>query len=82
MSSSGILTVMHCVENIPPLFVYLAITKVVATFIIDCTVIVSDGINLFQTTLDKQYSKIIKQIVIPLKGIIKISHNQYLKFYN
>jgi len=70
VSSGGILTVLDCVENIPPSFIYLTITKVVTTFIIDSTVIISDGIHLFQITLDKNFLKIIKQVVTPLKGNI------------
>jgi len=61
---------MHCVENIHPSFIYLAVTKTIATFIIDHTVILSDSVNLFQITLDKQFSKIVKQVVTQLKGTI------------
>lgn len=70
MSSDGILIIMHCVENIHPSFIYLAVTKMVAAFIVDHTVILSDGIHLFQITLDKQLSKIVKQVVTQLKGTI------------
>jgi len=66
---------MHCVENVPLSFIYLAITKVITTFIIDSTVIVSDGIHLFQITLNKQFSKIVKQVITPLKGTIQILNN-------
>lgn len=72
MSSSGIVTVMHCIENIPSSFIYLTVTKVDTAFIVDYTVIISNGINLFLITLDKQFSKIVKQVVTPLRGIIKI----------
>lgn len=75
VSSNGILTVMHCVENIPTSFIYLAVTKIVTTFIVDQTVILSDGVNLFLITLDKQYSKIVKQVVTQLKGITLILNN-------
>jgi len=61
---------MNCVENIHPSFIYLAVTKTVATFIVDHTVILSDGIHLFQITLDKLFSKIVKQVVTQLKGTI------------
>lgn len=70
MSSNGILIIMNCVENIHPSFIYLAVTKTIATFIIDHTVILSDSVNLFQITLDKQFSKIVKQVVTQLKGTI------------
>lgn len=71
MSSSGILSVMYCSDNIPSSLIYLPVTKVDTVFIVDYTVIVSDGINLFQITLDKQLSKIVKQVVTSLKGIIQ-----------
>lgn len=70
ISSTGIIMVMHCVEDIPSSFIYLAVTEVVAVFIFDHTVILSDGVNLFLITLDKKFSKIEKQVVTPLKGII------------
>lgn len=70
MSSDGILIIMDCVENIHPSLIYLAVTKMVAAFIVDHTVILSDGIHLFQITLDKQVSKIVKQVVTQLKGTI------------
>lgn len=72
MSSDGVLTVVHCVENIDSTFVYLAVTKTVATYIVDHTLILSDGVNLFLITLDKQFSKIDKQVVTLLKGIILV----------
>jgi len=68
VSSNGILIIMHCVENINPSFIYLAVTKTIATFIVDHIVILSDGIHLFKITLDKQFSKIVKQVVTQLKG--------------
>lgn len=68
MSYSGILSIIDCVQNIPSTFIHLAVTKVVAVFIVDLTVIVSDGVHLFLITLDKQFSKIVKQVVTPLKG--------------
>lgn len=72
LSSSGILIIMHCIENITPSFIYLAVTKTIASFIVDHTVILSDGVNLFLITLDKQLSKIVKQVVTQLKGTILI----------
>lgn len=60
--------VLPCDENVPPSFVYLTVTKVVSVFIVDHTVILSDGINLFLITLDKHFSKIVKQVMTPLKG--------------
>lgn len=63
---------MHCVENIPSSFIYLTVTKVVAVFIFDNTVVISDGVYLFLITLNKQFSTIIKQVVTPLKGIFLI----------
>jgi len=63
---------MHCIENITPSFIYLAVTKTIASFIVDHTVILSDGVNLFLITLDKQLSKIVKQVVTQLKGTILI----------
>lgn len=71
VTSSGILMVMQCCENIPPSFIYLAIVNVVTTIVIDQTIILSDGVNLFLTTLDNQFSKIIKQVITSLKGIIE-----------
>lgn len=68
VSSSGILTVMYCTENIPSSFIYLEVTQVVTVIIVDHTVIVSNGIYLFLITLDKQFLKIVKQVVTPLKG--------------
>lgn len=62
--------VIQCVENIAPSFIYLAVTEVVSVFMIDNTIILSDGVNLFVITLDKQFSKIEKQFVTPLKGTI------------
>lgn len=62
--------VIHCVENIPPSFIYLAVSKVASVFIIDNTIILSDGVNLFIITLDKQFKKIIKQFVTSAKGTI------------
>lgn len=59
---------MQCVINIPTSFIYLTVTKVVTALIVDHTVIVSDGVHLFKITLDKQFSKIVKQVVTPLKG--------------
>ncbi|KAL4131403.1 hypothetical protein QTP88_008719 [Uroleucon formosanum] len=76
MSSDGILIIMHCVENIHPSLIYLAVTKMVAAFIVDHTVILSDGIHLFQITLDKQVSKIVKQVVTQLKGVISLCRFQ------
>lgn len=72
MSSNGILIIMHCVENIHPSYIYLAVTKTVATFIVDHTVILSDGVHLFLITLDIPLSKIVKQVVTQLKGTILI----------
>lgn len=72
MSSDGIFIVVHCVENVDSAFIYLAVTKTVATFIVDHTVILSDGVNLFFISLDKQFSKIVKQTVTQLKGTILI----------
>lgn len=62
--------VVHCVENIPSSFIYLAVTEVVSVFIINNTIILSDGVNLFMITLDKHFSKIEKQFVTSLKGTI------------
>jgi len=75
VSSSGILTVIHCSESIPLSCTYLAVTKVIAVFIISQTIIVSDGVNLFLITFDNQFSKIIKQVVSPLKGTILFLNN-------
>lgn len=72
VSSSGILTVMDCVENVASSFIYLAVTEVVSVFFVDCTIILSDSIHLFIITLDKQFSKIVKQVVTPLKGTVFI----------
>ncbi|XP_001948571.1 uncharacterized protein LOC100165824 [Acyrthosiphon pisum] len=76
VSSNGILIIMNCVENIHPSFIYLAVTKTVATFIVHHTVILSDGIHLFQITLDKLFSKIVKQVVTQLKGVISLCRFQ------
>lgn len=62
--------VIHCIENIPPSFIYLAVTEVASVFIVDNTIILSDCVNLFVITLDKKFSKIEKQFVTPLKGTI------------
>jgi len=72
VSSNGILIVVHCIENVDSEFIYLAVTKTVATFIVDHTVILSDSVNLFFISLDKQFSKIVKQTVTQLKGTIII----------
>lgn len=71
--------VMHCTENIPSSLIYLAVTEVVAVFIYNYTVILSDGINLFLITLDKYFSKVEKQVVTPLKGTILHFDNMALK---
>jgi len=63
---------MHCVENIHPSYIYLAVTKTVATFIVEYTVILSDGVHLFLITLDKPFSNIVKQVVTQLKGTVLI----------
>ncbi|XP_022165272.1 uncharacterized protein LOC111030188 isoform X2 [Myzus persicae] len=76
MSSNGILIIMHCVENIHPSYIYLAVTKTVATFIVDHTVILSDGVHLFLITLDIPLSKIVKQVVTQLKGVISLCRFQ------
>ncbi|KAF0753240.1 Uncharacterized protein FWK35_00018072 [Aphis craccivora] len=76
VSSNGICMVVHCVENVDSTFIYLAVTKTVATFIVDHTVILSDGVNLFFISLDKQFSKIVKQTVTQLKGVISLCRFQ------
>lgn len=77
MSSNGIISIIHCVENCPSTFIHLAVTKVVAVFIVDLTVIVSDGVHLFLITLDKEFSKIVKQVVTLLKGTLSHFYNIY-----
>ncbi|XP_025414302.1 uncharacterized protein LOC112686300 [Sipha flava] len=72
VSSSGILTVMDCVESVASSFIYLSVTEVVAIFFVDCTIILSDSIHLFIITLDKHFSKIVKQVVTPLKGVLSL----------
>lgn len=63
---------MNCVENIPSSFIYLPVTKVDTVFIVDYTIIISNGVNLFLITLDNKFSAIVKQVVTPLRGIIRI----------
>lgn len=78
VSSSGILTVMDCVEDVPSSFIYLAVTEVIAVFFVGHAMILSDGINLFIITLDKHFSKIVKHVVTPLKGNVLILNTLFI----
>jgi len=48
---------------------------VVSVYVVDNTVIVSDGVHLVQITLDKQFSEVVKQVVSPLTGTYFKDHH-------